>query len=542
MDSAEIFRHIADGGSATRSGERNLMLTENVEQRKTLPNRFDIFLSPPKRYVYGLTVILAIYVAVRSVVGAALKPFFFDEIITYAVASQSNVRDIWRSLSQAIDSQPPLFYLIERVSLGSFHNPQIALRMPSTLALACTLICVSVYLKRRNSAAVALLCTVSLLLTSLLSNYAINARGYSIVVACIALALVCYQRLPSVLWAMLLGLSLFLAESVHYYAVFSMLPFVIAEAFYFLKERRVRWQVWAALIFGLIPLFVFWPLLNSLRNYYGAHIWAHTNLSNIPVLYGYFFSVGSPFGFAVALMCAAGVIGARFLPGPESLVGISRVGDRVEGVLLLGLLFVPFTTLLLTKMLHGILLDRYVLSTILGVVIAMACVMSLARAQIIALFAVFILSSVGVHELSFWRSAHGAHLNDPAASVESFVQKANESDLPVVISDGLLYLQLAHYASPEWKKRFVYLLDESKAVQYLDTDSIDKNLVVLRRYMPLETQELSQFARAHSKFLLYVGDPKEGFNWLPEYLLAANSSMTVLESDPSRKLYLVTLR
>ena len=155
MDSAEIFRHIADGGSATRSGERNLMLTENVEQRKTLPNRFDIFLSPPKRYVYGLTVILAIYVAVRSVVGAALKPFFFDEIITYAVASQSNVRDIWRSLSQAIDSQPPLFYLIERVSLGSFHNPQIALRMPSTLALACTLICVSVYLKRRNSAAVA---------------------------------------------------------------------------------------------------------------------------------------------------------------------------------------------------------------------------------------------------------------------------------------------------------------------------------------------------------------------------------------------------
>jgi len=79
-------------------------------------------------------------------------------------------------------------------------------------------------------------------------------------------------------------------------------------------------------------------------------------------------------------------------------------------------------------------------------------------------------------------------------------------------------------------------------VQYLDTDSIDKNLVVLRQYMPLETQELSQFARAHRKFLLYVGDPKEGFNWLPEYLLAANSSMTVLESDPGRNLYLVTIR
>jgi|HubBroStandDraft_2_1064218.scaffolds.fasta_scaffold02490_4 hypothetical protein len=485
--------------------------------------------------------VLVVYVIVRGIVAASQKPFFFDEIITLAIASQANVRNIWNSLVQSVDSHPPLFYLVERLSLAILHNPQIALRMPSILAFPCIAVCVFAYLRARCSAPVSFLCTVLLLLTTLFSNYAINARGYSMVIACIALALVSYQRIPSPFWSVMLTISLALAEALHYYAIFSVFPFAMAEAFYFVRHRKFRWQVWVALGFGVVPLALCWHLLVNFRSYYGPHIWAHTGLSSLPALYGYFLSVGSPFGFAVALMCAAGVIGARFLPGSESSAGIPNIDELVEGVLLLGLLFVPFTTLLVTKMLHGILLDRYVLSTILGVVIAMACVMSLARAQVVALFAVFILSSIGLHELSFWRSAHGAHLNDPAASVESFVQKANESDLPVVISDGLLYLQLAHYASPEWKKRFVYLLDEQKAVQYMGTDSIDKNLVVLRQYMPLETEEFSEFGRAHNEFLLYVEDPRQGFDWLPEYLPTATSSMRVLESDPSRKLYLVTM-
>jgi hypothetical protein len=484
--------------------------------------------------------VLVVYVIVRSIVAAYRKPFFFDEIITFAIASQVNVKNIWNSLAQSVDSQPPLFYLVERLSLAIFHNPQIALRMPSILAFPCIAVCVFVYLRARSSAHVSFLCTVLLLLTSLFSNYAINARGYSMVIACIALALVSYQRIPSPFWSVMLAISLALAEALHYYAIFSMLPFAMAEAFYFLRHRKFRWQVWVALAFGVMPLALCWHLLANFKSYYGPHIWAHTGLSSIPALYGYFFSVGSPFGFAVALMCAAGVIGARFLP--ESSVGIPNIDDLVEGVLLLGLLFVPFTTLLLTKTLHGILLDRYVLSTILGVVIAMACVMSLARAQIVALFAVFIFSSIGVHELSFWLSMRGAHFNDPAASVEAFVQKAGYSNLPVVISDGLVYLQVAHYGSPEWKNRFVYLLDEQKAVQYLGTDSVDKNLVVLRQYMPLETEEFSEFGRAHNEFLLYVEDPRQGFDWLPEYLPTATSSMRVLGSDPSRKLYLVTMK
>ena len=70
-----------------------------------------------------------------------------------------------------------------------------------------------------------------------------EARSYSIMIACVALALVCYQRLPSIRWAALLGVSLVLAESFHYYALLAMIPFLVAEAAVLVKANgQVRWS------------------------------------------------------------------------------------------------------------------------------------------------------------------------------------------------------------------------------------------------------------------------------------------------------------
>ena len=54
---------------------------------------------------------------------------------------------------------------------------------------------------------------------SLFLNYAANARPYSLLMACIAFALVCYDRLPSFGWAILFGLSLAMAQGVYYFAI-----------------------------------------------------------------------------------------------------------------------------------------------------------------------------------------------------------------------------------------------------------------------------------------------------------------------------------
>ena len=126
------------------------------------------------------------------------------------------------------------------------------------------------YAKKRSGEVIAFLCTLFLLLTSLFLKYAVEARSYSLLIACIAFALICYQRVPSTWWTILLGISLAVAQTLHHYAVFAMVPFGLAEAVYFVRAHKFRWQVWLALLAGVMPLLFFWPLLVQRQNVFSA--------------------------------------------------------------------------------------------------------------------------------------------------------------------------------------------------------------------------------------------------------------------------------
>ena len=110
----------------------------------------------------------------------------------------------------------------------------------------------------------------------------------------------------------------------------------------------------------------------------------------------------------------------------------------------------------------------------------------------------------------------------------------------VMMSDGLSYLSLNYYASPEWSKRFVFVGDADLAAKYLGTDSVDKNVLDLRPYLPIHASEFSEFMSTHSEFLLYSEDPGYGFGWLPYHLSRGPWSLRVYLKAPNRTLYLVT--
>jgi len=97
-----------------------------------------------------------------------------------------------------------------------------------------------------------------------------------------------------------------------------------------------------------------------------------------------------------------------------------------------------------------------------------------------------VFSSVGVRELNFWRANHSLRLASPATAVEKFVQSSGYGDLPVVVSSGMAYTPLAHYASPAFFQQVFYLMDEEKELHYQGTDTFDRQVVLLRDYMPLQ--------------------------------------------------------
>jgi hypothetical protein len=116
-------------------------------------------------------------------------------------------------------------------------------------------------------------------------------------------------------------------------------------------------------------------------------------------------------------------------------------------------------------------------------------------------------------------------------------------DLPVVVSDGLIYMQLMHYASPEWAKRLVAVVDLPEAIIYAGSDNVDKNLLVLRSYLPLQIYEFHDFKAKHATFLLYsTQDSTQGtkFDWWPTRLLSDGYSLRLVALHDNLKIYLVS--
>jgi hypothetical protein len=507
------------------------------------------FLRPSNKVIYILFGLLLVYSVVRSFVAASTTTLWYDEILTWAVTIQGGWHRIVGALFHGIDGQPPFFSWLERYASHLAARPEIGLRLPCILAFPCTLLCVFLYAARRAGPLIALFCSAFLLATPVFQVYTAQARPYGLVVACLAFALLCYQRIASSRWAVAMAAAVVLAESFHHFAVFSLLPFAAAELVCTSLERTIRWRVWGALACSLLPLLLSWRIVSSFKSIYGSHFWAQYSLSSIPQTYGVFFSNSSVIGSAFAFICAALMVRARFRPSQQ----LSRAepvvaepaaaqpdSDRVEGALLLALLLLPLTTFGATTLLHGAMLDRYVLSTVLAMALALSCIRSVP-----AWIASAILATCGVflciNESQFWRSVNPHLLNAPAAQLESFIAAGGHSDLPVAVSDPLLYLPVAFYDSPPFKPRFVYLIDEQRALLHVATDTVDKNLFVLRNYVSFPMPAFSDFARSHPVFLLYAKKDTPRFDWLSRYLPSI-ASLQTLNEDPNRALYLVTIK
>jgi len=487
--------------------------------------------------------LLLVYVVIRSVVAAAMKPFWYDEVTTITLSSQPSLKGIWVALARAVDGQPPSFFWIERAAISFLRNIQIAARLPAILAMPCTMICVFVYAKKRSGEAIAFLCAFLLLSTVLFSRYAAEARPYSMLMACIAFAMLCYQRLPSLFWTVMLGISLVLAQTLHYYAIFAMVPFVLAETVVFLRTRQFRWSVWLALVCGPIPLLVFGPLLAKLRSYYGAHYYTHYGFTSLPSTYGAFFLADSGYGAAVAVVSIAGVLGTLLLVRPGTSVKPEiRNAHAVEATLLTVMVALPLIACVVINVMHGGMRDAYAMGAVIGICLAVGCALSLTKPAVVVLFAIFLFSSVGVREFIFWRSNHSLHLVPATVAIEEFIDKSGYSDLPVVVASGMRYTPLAYYASPEFFRRLYYLADEEKQFKYQGADTLDKHVVILRDYLPLQVRGFSEFTSAHLKFIVYAEEPDDGGTWLPIYLSHEAACVQLIGMDANRRLYLVTMK
>jgi hypothetical protein len=462
---------------------------------------------------------LVIYATARNICHALVKPLWYDEICTLLIAQQKHLSVLWQAVALGADGQPLAFYLLERAAAAFIRNENLAYRGVSILGFAVTLLCLFVAIRTRKGAAIALVCAAIPLATILFDMLSVEARPYSLLVACIAFAIVCYQRVPARRWVILLGLSLVLAESFHYFAVFAFLPFFLAEAAHFGLTRQLRRGVWLALLSGFVPLALFWPVLSAMQKYMGPHFWARPTLQLALGSYSWFFLTPEEKpGLYLTAIAGVAVLFTMLAAVRKTSRGERPAGAPVhELTLVLGLLSLPLVGFAVAALAHGAMTAKYMVPSLLGFPLALG--FSLPRLRrwgflLPAVSAALLLFMIVPQERQFWSTYNGKFIS-PAPFVEEFVTAGGHADLPVVVSDAHDFLQLLHYCDPGWRKRFVSVLDPSQAVVYAGNDTADKQLAILRRYTTLPIYDFQPFLAEHPAFLVYSSGGGLGGDWWP---------------------------
>jgi hypothetical protein len=457
--------------------------------------------------VLGLA-ILIVYGSARNICHALVRPLWYDEICTAIVVQQEHLTKMWQALVRGADSHPLFFYMMERLAVVLIHNENLAYRAISILGFAATLACLFVVVKTRAGGAFALVCAAVPTVTILSEVFCVEARGYSMVVACIAFACVCYQRVPSRLWVILLGVSLVVAESFHYFAVFAFLPFLFAEITNYGMTRQFRRGVWIALVSGFVPLALFSPLLSSMQAYYGPHMWwPKPTLEDALGSYSwYFLAADAPWGRYLAGLAAIAILLTTLLTIRQTSRGERPEGAPVRELMLaLGLLSLPLVGFGVAALAHNGIIAKYFVSGVLGFPLAIGFTLPrLPRGGSLLpiVLGVLLLCVIVPRDRQFW-STYDGQFASPARAVQDFVTAGGHADLPVVISYTHDFLMLQHYSDQTWRRRFVAVLDPEQEVIYTGSDSGAKHLAIVRELTDMPIYDFKSFLAQNPAFLVY---------------------------------------
>lgn len=412
-----------------------------------------------------------------------------------------------------------------RLARQMVSEDHLGLRLPSILGLLLTVCCVYIILSRRTTRLTGLVGAAFILCTDL-TPYSYEARPYSLMVGCISVAILAWQRIvDSKVYCVALAVSLAAAVSLHYYAIFVWPAFVLAELTVWVIHRRIRVAVWASLLVGACPLVFFAGLLRAMVKAYGPNFWAQPHFKQMYTTYNNLLNVDDHWGVIFAIGITAIIIWSKTIQtqkvGFPSNSGEAATSVPVEErVLALVLLWMPVVAVAAAKIGHGGLTERHMLPAVLGCALTLCYAIERTSVSSRLLLLILFLINYEAFSVPILRdAAMGALLarrEGAAHEMTALAAKLRQPNLPIVIGSELDYLPIVYYTPPELAERLCVIVDPKSAVRYLNTDSGDLNLLIIQHYYPLQVDDFDSFMSNHREFYLVSG---VDFNWLTARLV-----------------------
>ena len=170
------------------------------------------------------------------------KPLWHDELFTYYISQAPNLSSLLQDI-RSVDLNPPLSYLLTRLSFQLFHVSTLACRLPEMAAFLMAMLCLKSFIGHRAGILYGTL-AATLLFTSLAEGVAIEARPYSLLLGFSCLSLLGWQqaRESNRFWGALLiligGTGMLLS---HIFGLLAWAALAAGEIYRTIKRRRFDW-------------------------------------------------------------------------------------------------------------------------------------------------------------------------------------------------------------------------------------------------------------------------------------------------------------
>jgi hypothetical protein len=479
----------------------------------------------------------------------AARPLWFDEIFTFQIARLPDVESIFRAIPA--DGNPPLYYLLTRLSFHLLGETAFAARLPSILAFTAALLATYCFVCRRSGPVFGMFAMLALSCTYMSTNYGAEARPYALLAGFTGLTMVSWQAATEQKrhrMIPLIGMALGIAGAIvsHHYGVLHVgIPLICGESVRLLKRRQFDVALYAAGIAGLSALFVTFPLAVATHHLMlgyiksSASFFAKPSTGNLSS-YTSFLCVWILLIFLALLYLT---YSAAFTLSDDSVQSVNENGGpaahEVAGALGLALLF-PFM-IAFTWTATGYFMDRYAISAALGIAILIGFAgLRLGRnsrqaTAVAALCAILLggrLAVAGASQINALREAQAAPLK---LEDDSFLSTLPGND-PIVMASAMAYGEDWFYAPQPLRERLHYLADLTFAVHqsdFLSELSLDSD----QAYILPKVDEYRQFLAAHNRFYVYkVGIPQQ--EWTPNRLASEGWTLKVVSMNGDAALYL----
>lgn len=432
----------------------------------TADHRFSAAHAPSERaIVVGLFTLLSAAYLYAAASRSIADHFWMDEVLAVVAARQPTLSGVWHAIWSGTDFSPPTFHYLLHGFVGVFGtDSRLIWRLPSIAAVFGAGVCAYGLLVRCQVSRPAAVLGFGIVLAFGLFDYAIQVRQYALLSFCLAAALLLWSTMDEARGRPLraFGLWFVLAASLllHFYGVIEVAVIGIAELVYLLGRRHLRKAVWLALAMTAPVELALYPFAAHLAKFSGADSAAQAYYGQPTVgrLVGALFEIvgGGELG-SLMILAAALIIGlAQLLKAADASPAAKLPARPGQGaalselqIVIVSLAALPFVAFAFSLFVTKSFSDRYISAAALLPAIAAPYLLDkLPARRVVALALIPVIAGILFNRV--------LHTPDRIGEALAVAQRASPP-LPIVVGEGLLYIELMEAADPATRARFVYL-------------------------------------------------------------------------------------